>query len=106
MGSTLDKRVEGIDKTLREIMDGIGPVYFSPPSKMRYPCVLYEMASRTSTKADDTHYLKHMQYTITYITEDPDTDIPDKILDNFEYISLDRTFVSDRLYHFVFNHYE
>lgn len=106
MESVLDKRVEGIDKTLREIMNGIGPVYFSPPSKLRYPCVLYEIANRTSTEADDLHYLKFTRYTITYITEDPDTDIPDKILDSFEYISLDRVFVSDRLYHFVFNHYE
>lgn len=106
MGFVLDKRVEGIDKTLRELMDGIGPVYYSPPSKLRYPCMLYELADRTSTNADDTRYLKHNQYTITFITEDPDMDITEKILDAFDYISLDKVFVSDRLYHFVYNHYE
>lgn len=104
--SVLRRREEGIDRTLREIMDGVGPVYFSPPARLTYPCVLYEIASRTSTKADDTHYLKRTQYTITFITPDPDSDIPDKIIDAFNYISLDRVFVSDRLYHFVYNHYE
>lgn len=100
----LQEKVEDIGRTLQNV-GGLGcHVYFNPPNKLEYPCILYELAKRTSKNADDIHYIKRLQFTITAITRDPYSDIPDKIYDAFSHISHDNRFVADRLYHDVFTY--
>lgn len=106
MVSAAEARINGIDRILRSIIGEEGPVYFSPPSKMEFPCIVYEVAKRIDTNADDIKYFNKTQYTITVITVNPDSDLPNKVLQNMNYISHDKRFVSDRLYHDVFTYYE
>lgn len=90
----------------REIL-GNENVYFQSPAQhlVKYPCIVYERASRDIDYADDTSYKGLNQYTITLIDRNPDNDdYVDKLLE-LPYCSYDRRFVSDNLYHDVFNLY-
>lgn len=99
------KRVTTIQTILEEILDSTN-VYFSPPQGMmfNYPCIVYEKTSIPAVHADDIKYEKFTRYTVTLIDPDPDSDLPDKILE-LPYCSHDQRFVSDRLVHDVFTLY-
>ena len=102
----LKEKVEDVGRILQNAIGDEGPVYFNPPNKLEYPCIVYELAKRTSEDADDIRYIKRLQFTITVITRDPYSDIPGKVWDSFDYISHDTRFVSERLYHDVYTHIE
>ncbi len=91
-----------LSKKLKEIL-GTNNVYFQPPenTKLQYPCIIYDVGAGLRTPADNTKYLYNQGYSITYITKEPDTDIPDRILD-LQYCSFERQFKSENLYHWIF----
>ena len=93
-------------QTLFEEFLGSRNVYFQPPEsvKLNYPCIVYERSNVRTRSANNHIDLKHKQYTVTYIDEDPDSEIPDKLLE-LEYCSFDRHFTSDNLNHDVFTLY-
>lgn len=76
--------------------------YFKPPSniKMKYPCIRYELARITSTRADNIPYLNGKAYSLTYIDEDPDSVIPEKLLE-LPMCSFDRAYDAEGLHHTV-----
>lgn len=77
--------------------------YFSPPNEfnLKYPCIIYQLQSNSDRHADDIRYIHLRRYTVTVITDDPDDDLSDRLIDCFDYCSLDRMFTSDNLNHFV-----
>lgn len=81
--------------------------YFQPPDGMymSYPCFTYNYANDLDDFADNIHYRKSRRYTITVIDEDPDSKIPDKLIERFPYCSSDRNFAVDGLNHFVYTLY-
>lgn len=83
---------------------GTQNVYFQPPAstKLKYPCIIYKIASRDDLKADDIRYRKYVRYEITFICRDPDSEIPDRLLEHFRYISHDRAYPADNLHHDIF----
>ena len=91
-----------LQRKLEEIL-GSKNVYFQPPEniKMKYPAIVYEVGAGLRTPADNKKYLYSQGYSVTYITKDPDSDIPDKLLE-LEYSSFERQFKVENLYHWVF----
>lgn len=85
---------------------GSDNVYFQPPEtvKMKYPCIIYELATANTNFADNIPYLRKKRYTITVIDKNPDSEIPDKIAD-LPFCAFDRHFPSDNLHHFVYQLY-
>lgn len=81
-------------------------VYFSPPTgyKLVYDCIIYKRSKPWVTHADDRRYLGRECYSITLITTNPDTRIPEKIL-ALPMCTKEREFMSDELYHTVFTLY-
>ena len=82
-------------------------VYFQPPAgqKIEYPCIIYQLQNLDVDYADDITYRKHTHYLVTLIGFDPDNDdLIDKLLE-LRYCSFDRRFISDNLYHDVFDLY-
>lgn len=81
-------------------------VYFSPPTSlgMTYPCIRYELTNMQVDSADNIKYMTRKRYTLIFITTDPDSVTPDEIL-SLPYCSLDRTYTSNNLYHFVYTLY-
>lgn len=90
-------------QTLLEAVLGTRNVYFQPPAslKIKYPAIIYEFERMKVDKADNIPYKKGKCYSVTLIHDDPDNEVVDELL-NIPYSSLDRTFKTDNLYHYVF----
>lgn len=82
-------------------------VYFQPPAsvKMNYPCIRYSKSNIDTKYADDKIYKNTNRYEITVIDRDPDSKIPDKILQHFPMCRFDRPFTADNLNHTVLTLY-
>lgn len=82
-------------------------VYFQPPEsvKLKYDAIVYNTADRNDLKADDQKYRGLVGYDVTFITRDPDSEIPDLLLNSFTRIRHSRSFTSDNLHHDLFRIY-
>lgn len=91
---------------LESIIGSLGKVYFQPPTgfQISYPCIKYEWDSADTIYADNSPYRFTKRYQVTFITKDPDSDVPDKIA-KLPKCSFDRRFVADGFIHDVFNIY-
>ena len=84
----------------------ISRVYFQPPSTMtmEYPCIIYKRSNRKEFFSNDRMYLNMKQYSVTVVDKNPDSEIPDKVLD-LPYCSHSTTFAVDGLNHDVYTLY-
>ena len=81
-----------LDRLIREI-SGFTNVYFQPPSKMSYPCILYQKEKHEKSNANDSMYLRKIKYTITIIGKEAENDhLVDKFLRTFKNIDSDRRY--------------
>lgn len=97
-------RIELHEKLVRFL--GSNQVYFRAPVnvQMKYPAIVYTRSNYRKTFADNITYRQLKQYTITLIYRDPDSDLPDKLL-QLPYCSFDRHYMADNLNHDVFTLY-
>lgn len=95
-----------LQKELEDIL-GTRNVYYNPPEtlKMKYPCIRYTLSKTDTNKADGINYLKNNRYQLTVIDTNPDTELPDLLLDHFTYCSSDRTYRSEGFQHHVLTLY-
>jgi hypothetical protein len=93
-------------QSILESILGSRNVYFQPPStiKMRYPAIVFSLSNIDVKHADDTRYLNHKRYELTYIDSDPDNENVEKIL-TLPLCSFDRFYTSNNLNHYVFTIY-
>lgn len=96
---------EELDTILRSIL-GTGNVYFQPPEsvKIKYDAIKYGKSDYFTRHADDQKYINKRRYTIVAIYRDPDSDLPDKLIE-LPYCSFDRHYEADNLNHDVFTIY-
>jgi len=85
---------------------GSRKVYFKPPEsgRLSYPCIIYTLSHVDIRSADNRPYKWLDQYQLTLITDDPDTDIR-RGIEQLPRIRFSNKFVSDNLYHFVYQIY-
>lgn len=80
--------------------------YFVAPSnvQMIYPCIVYRWENSETRSADDIRYKNDRRYTVTVIDSKPDSDIVERLIEDerLKYLSSDRNYVADGLYHYVF----
>jgi hypothetical protein len=102
---TMASRLELHDE-LCEIL-GSEKVYFQPPAsvKMSYPCIRYSRSRSDQKRANNHIYLNTPGYEGIVIDNNPDSVIPDKILEHFPMCSLGNPYVADNLNHFPFTLY-
>ena len=81
-------------------------VYFQPPEslKIQYPAITYELSGVQTTVANNSVYREKKRYTVTFITDDPDSEKVDEFI-RLPYCSFDRSYTSDNLNHYVFTIY-
>lgn len=81
-------------------------VYFQPPEnlKIEYPAIVFHLSKIEIDHASDVPYKGAKEYSVTLITKDPEPDVIDEIL-KIPYSSLDTTYISDGMNHFVFTVY-
>lgn len=86
---------------------GSESVYFNPPEsvRMNYDAIRYELAGKDIKRANNGVYKLTNQYDGVVISEDPDCEVPDKVLTHFEMCDFGRPYVADNLYHFPFTLY-
>ncbi len=91
----------------QELVRFAANVYYQPPAtvRMKYPCIVYDLASIDSTYADNRTYQNTQKYSVTYISEGPADDLVLQFLEAFRYIRFDRHYTADNLHHYVFNLY-
>lgn len=79
-------------------------VYFQPPEslKLKYDCIVYEVAKLDAKRADDMNYIGRVAYDVTFVSKDPDSVIPEKMMASFLYIEHNRHFTADNLHHDLF----
>ena len=82
-------------------------VYFQPPASvsMKYDAIRYSLSGKDLKRASDKIYIKTNEYEGVFITTNPDTTIPDALLDHFEMCSMGKPYVVDNLYHYPFTLY-
>lgn len=81
-------------------------VYFQPPENLKivYPAVVFHLSKIDFDHASDVPYKGAKEYSVILITKDPEPDVIDEIL-KIPYSSLDTTYISDGMNHFVFTVY-
>lgn len=81
--------------------------YFQPPEsvKMSYDAIRYALGGKDLKRADNRIYRSVNQYDGVLITRNPDTTLPDKILEHFEMCSFGRPYIADNLHHYPFTLY-
>ena len=86
--------------------DGDRHTYFDPPAsvKMKYPAIRYVRKKIGKLHANNATYKTMHCYEVTVIDEDPDSEIPEKVL-SLPYCEHDRSYKSDNLNHDVFTLY-
>lgn len=82
-------------------------VYFQPPTsvKMQYDAIRYELSGKDTKRANDRLYVSTNQYSGVVITRNPDTTIPDDLLNHFEMCSFGKPYIADNLNHYPFTLY-
>jgi hypothetical protein len=83
---------------------GSDNVYFQPTSahRLSYPCIVYSTDDRPVKRADNAVHVYSVRYQVTFISQDPDSDIPKKLA-LLPLCSFERTYTQENLIHEVFN---
>jgi len=81
-------------------------VYFQPPEnlKINYDAIVYSLDGVDQKYADNITYSKKRRYLITHIFRNPENDLIYNMT-NIEYCRFIRRFVTDNLYHDVYEIY-
>jgi hypothetical protein len=88
---------------LQAVLELITPnVYFQPPTKMSYPCILYKRDADDTKWADDITYLHKWRYEVTVIDKAPDSLLVDAVR-QLPLCKFTRHFVAENLNHDVYN---
>ena len=93
-----------LDEELRLFTDN---VYYNPPASvnMNYDCIRYKKTGVDTLKANNSTYHKTNEYELIVISDDPDCELPDKLMDHFKMCSFVRFYTADGLNHFVLRLY-
>lgn len=104
MSKVNDRRLQ-LHEVLCSIL-GTRNVYFQPPEsvKINYPAIVYALDDIENIYADNMLYLSPRKYTVTAITKDPDSDLPNKIA-VLPMCRFNRPYKSDNLNHYNFSLY-
>lgn len=82
-------------------------VYFQTPEsvKMSYDAIRYQLGGKDIIRANNHIYRKVNRYEGVIITRNPDTTLPDELIEHFEMCSLGRPYTADNLNHYPFTLY-
>ena len=82
-------------------------VYYQPPEslKMNYPCIRYSGSGFDTLYADNRAYKSIERYEGVFITRDPNSDIPELMMNQFEMCNFGSRYTANNLYHHPFTLY-
>lgn len=82
-------------------------VYYQPPSSvlMKYPAIRYVRDGSDLSHANNRVYLNRRRYDGVIIDPNPDSELPDLMLDRFSMCTFGKSYPSNNLHHFPFTLY-
>lgn len=94
-----------IQSLLEDIL-GSSNVYFQPTVnvRMEYPAIVYKRDNADTRFADNRPYRRTKRYSVTHISQAPDSPVPDQLAD-LPLCTFERFFTAGNLNHDVFNIY-
>lgn len=100
-----DNRID-LSNLLHDVMIECGDddnVYYQPPEsmKLKYPCIIYTLRTLTSDYANNAPYRSTVSYDVTYITRNPDSQVPVKLL-SLPQFAFDRYYPFENLHHYAY----
>lgn len=103
MGQSLENSRLELHEKLVSLL-GSKDVYFQPPEtiKMKYPAIVYDLYRVNQRFADNLPYRLMPAYSVTVILRSTDIDWIEKMLNAFEYCSVERIYTADNLVHYSF----
>ena len=95
-----------LSSRIHDILPGYH-AYYNPDTntKMSYPCITYFLDGERPQFAENGRYSNKYRYTLILISRSADDPAFEKILSGFTFVSFDRVYRSDSLYHFAFTLY-
>lgn len=90
---------------LQSVLEGLAEhVYFQPPVniQMEFPCIMYELSGDETLRAGNRLYRRTKKYQVTVVDRNPDSTLPDVLIDELPMCAFDRFFTADNLNHYVF----
>lgn len=101
----MEKRRLELHEILCDLL-GTRNVYFQPPEsvRMKYPAIVYARDDIQKTHANDGTYLTKLRFSVTAIDSDPDSIVTERLLE-LPLCRFNRQYLSDNLYHNVFELY-
>lgn len=86
---------------------GSDKVYFEPPANivLSYPCIVYSEDTDVIKHADDKKYHHRRKYTALLISKKSENDVIRSRLDELDYCSFARHYISDNLHHYSYTIY-
>lgn len=86
---------------------GTKNAYFQSPASvlMKYPCIRYSKGSPDNKRADDKVYTSTNCYEGVVIDEDPDSEIPNSLVEHFQMCRLGKSYHVNNLHHTPFTLY-
>lgn len=95
-----------LSNKFKEIL-GNSNVYFQPPEsqKLKYDCIVFKDITPYTKRANNFVYILNHKYRATYITSNPKSPIVDRMLREFQMIDRVNDFITDGLYHYVYEIY-
>lgn len=102
MAQRLDLQAE-----LESLMGACATVKFQPPPgyQLTYPACVYEQSNGRTIFASNMPYTFTKKYTVTIIDRNPDTNYVEMMAMHFPMCTMDRTFQTSGLNHYVFTLY-
>ncbi len=88
--------------TLRQKLRPYCPnVYISQPSKLDYPCIIIGEPDLNSAHANNNKYITYGNFMLTIIVQEETNTLVETIFKNFNNISFDRSYVTNKLIHTI-----
>lgn len=95
------------DSLLRSVLASVdesykGNIYYRKPSNnMHYPAIKYNLSKDSARYANNGKYIHYNRYEVIVIDEDPDSLLKEAV-DLIPFATLDRTYETEGLNHFVY----
>lgn len=88
-------------------VSGTENVYYQPPSnvRMKFPCIRFKLEQIDVKYASNSVYMFKNKYQFTYISNVVSDDLIQTFVSSLPHCTFDRPYVSDNLYHYVFEIY-
>ena len=95
-----------LHEELCEILESSN-VYYQPPAnvKLQYPCIKYSLDGSSTKRANNGVYNHTNRYEVIVVDPNPDSGIPEAILQRLPLCNFVRGYTADSLNHFVLTLY-